>query len=112
MTDRFSPSAELLLAGNDLVFEVRELRDVVAGSYLNAATTTCTLKTAAGVNVTGQSWPLTMTYVASSDGVYRATLPYTLGIAASARYTLHLDIDAGAGKRGHWEIPCLCRVRT
>jgi hypothetical protein len=102
---------EILFADNDMIFEVRGLANELTGSYLNSATVACTLKDSAGAAVTGQSWPLTLAYVTSSNGVYRATLPYTLDLTANGRYTLELDVNAGAGLRGKWEIPCLCRAR-
>ena len=108
---RLTTVGEILLADNDMIFEVRGLANEVTGSYLNAATVTCTLKDSGGAAVSGQSWPLTMSYVASSNGIYRATLPYTLDLVANGRYTLELDVNGGAGLRGKWEIPCLCRVR-
>lgn len=107
-----STAAEILFSGNDMVVEVRELANEVTGEPINDATVSCTLKDASGATVAGQSWPTTLAYVAESDGVYRSSLAYTISLSANARYSLHIDIDGGAGLRGHWEVPCLCRTRT
>lgn len=107
-----SASAEILWDNNDMVVEVRGLEDDVSGEHVNDATVTCTLIDSAGSNVTGQSWPLTLSYVAESDGVYRATIPYSVATVAGADYTLQIDVNAGSGLRGQWSIPCLCKKRT
>ena len=109
---RSSTTAEVLWDNNDTIIEIRGLENEVTGENINDATVTCTLYDAEEVSVTGQSWPLTMTYVTGSAGVYRATLPYGLGIVAASRYTLQLDVNAGTGLRGQWRIPCVCRIRT
>lgn len=109
---RGTTSVELLYTGNDTVVEARGVMNEVTGEYLNSATVTCTLLTSAGVEVTGQSWPLAMAYVSSSDGVYRATVPKTVAITANGRYKMQIDVNAGAGLVGQWTVPCLCRVRT
>lgn len=107
-----SMSAEVLYDNNDTVVEIRGLENDITGENVNDATVTCTLYDSESVVVTGQSWPLTLAYVASSAGVYRATLPYGIGIVPASRYTLQVDVNAGAGLRGQWRIPCVCRVRT
>jgi hypothetical protein len=56
---------------------------VTVGAYQNDATVTITeLKTAAGVDVTGVSLPISLTYVAASDGDYEGDIPYTAAFAA------------------------------
>lgn len=108
---RMGTNAEVIHVGNDTVVEVRGLSNEVSGDVLNSATVTCTLKDSAGNAVAGAS-SLAMSYVTSTDGVYRATLPYSLSLTANARYTLHIDVNAGSGQRAHWEIPVLAKVRA
>lgn len=107
-----STHAEVLYDGNDMVVEVRGLENDVAGAWINDATVTCTLKDAGGDEVAGQGWPTTLAYVAESDGVYRGTLSYLAAISPGSRYTLVIDVLAGSGLRGRWEVPCVCRVRN
>lgn len=81
----------------------------VDGNYINNASVVLTaLKDAAGATVAGG---LTMTYKAASNGVYRCKLPDTLALVAGANYTAIIDATSGTDN-GHWEIPCVCRIRT
>lgn len=102
---------QTLYVGNDMLLEVSGLRDDVTGDYLNAATVTVTLKDSAGVNVTGETWPLALAYVTSSNGVYRATLKDTLSLTANARYVATVIADGGEGKRAQWELDVVARTR-
>lgn len=104
---------EVMWDGNDNVLRVIGLSNAVTGAYLNdLATVEVTLTDSDGNEVTGQSWPLGVTYVAASDGEYRAILPQALSITPGATYTATVDADGGAGLKGRWEIPVLCRTRT
>lgn len=102
---------QTLYYGNDMLLEVAGLRDQATGDYLNAATVTVTLEDDADVQVTGESWPLAMSYVASSNGVYRATLRDTLSLTNNARYVATVIADAGEGKRGRWDVDFVCKMR-
>ncbi len=104
-------NGHVLLYGNDNLLEVRGLRDEVAGSYLNSATVSVTVIDATGANVGGASWPMALAYVTGSNGNYRGTLPYTLGIAEGSRYTAIVQVNGGPGLVGRWELPCLCQAR-
>jgi len=101
----------VLFEGNDMVLEVSALRNEVSGGFLNNATVTVSLKTSAGVAVSGSSWPLALSYVAASDGAYRATLADTLELTPGSRYLAEIIADGGAGLRAKWVTDCVCRVR-
>lgn len=102
---------QTLYADNDMTLEVSSLRDEVTGAYINDATVTVSLADEDAVAVTGETWPLAMSYIASSDGVYRATLKDTLTLAVGARYVATVIADAGTGRRGQWELDFVCRKR-
>lgn len=102
----------VLHVGNDHVLEVAGLRNELTGAALNSATVTVTLVDSAAAEVTGDTWPKTMSYVSGSDGVYRATLVYGLGLTAGARYTARITADAGNGLRAYWEMECVARPRS
>jgi len=104
-------AAEILYVGNDQLVELRNLVNEATGEPINSATVTCTLTEAGGGSVTGVTWPVTLAYVADSDGVYRGTLPYNLSLAAGTKYLLRLDVNA-SGARGRWDVPCVCRLRV
>lgn len=102
----------ILFQNNDTVLELENLKNEVNGAYLNSATVTVTLKDSAGMNVTGTTWPKAMTYVAASNGMYRATLPYGLALVPAQRYTATIVADAGAGLHAEWSVECVCRARN
>jgi hypothetical protein len=103
--------SEPLYIGNDHAIELRGLKDEISNDFLNAATVTVTLKDSAGANVSGASWPIAMTFITGTNGVYRATLPDELAIVDGRRYTAVVVADGGANKRGQWNIPCAARLR-
>lgn len=103
-------SAQVLYVGNDQLIELRGLKDGATGEPLDEATVSCTLLESDGVEVEGEDWPLSMGAIA--PGVYRATLAYTLPLVAGARYLIRIDVNAGAGLRGRWDVPCVCRLRA
>jgi len=90
---------------NDNLLTVDGVQDTTDDSFINTATVTASLKDAAGVDVPGQTFPLALTYVAASDGKYQGLLEDTLTLAVQTPYTLTIDIDAGAGLIGKFEIP-------
>jgi hypothetical protein len=100
-----------LYKDNDMVVELDGLKNEVSGEYINDATVTFTLKTVAGVTVTGQSFPAAMPYVPASNGLYRATLSDAVAITKGVRYTVEINVDAGSGLSGKWEIDSVCQTR-
>lgn len=88
---------------SDNVLELSGLKNEVTGAFINTATVTATLVDREGVEVTGQSWPTAMPYVAASDGVYRGTLSDSLDLTKFETYTAQITADAGPGLRQYWE---------
>jgi hypothetical protein len=101
----------VLHVGNDAILEVQNLKNELSGASLNAATVTVTLVDADGEQVTGDTWPKTMAYVAGSNGTYRCTLVYGLGLVDGERYTAQITANAGAGLRAVWDMECVARPR-
>ncbi len=95
---------------NDNLLELVDLKDVVADTFANAATVTVTLVDKDDVEVVGETWPLTMAYVAASNGKYRAVLKDTLTLTVDALYTAKIDVNDGANKQAHWKF--LLRAET
>jgi hypothetical protein len=96
---------------NDNLLEILGLQDAASGAWLNAATVTATIVDRAGVNVTGFTQPLSLAYVAASNGDYRATLPDEAALLDGRKYTAKISADAGAGLKGYWEFPFICKTR-
>ena len=101
----------VLYKGNDMVLELSDLTNETTGAAINDATVTVTLVDSTDTNVVGDVWPKTMTYVTSSNGLYRATLLDTMTLADGAKYKAKISANAGDGKQGYWEKDLICRVR-
>lgn len=97
-----------LYVANDNVLELNGLIDKVAGTYINTAAVTYLLKDSNGTTVDSGS----MTYVPSSNGIYRATLADTLIVTAGNSYTAIIDADGGAGLKYHSESAITAATRT
>jgi hypothetical protein len=89
---------------NTNVLDLTGLRNEITDAYINDATVTVTVKDSDGAEVAGQVWPLTMSYVAASDGNYRAFLSAQLPFVAKAKYTAFIEANGGANLVGHWEF--------
>lgn len=94
---------------SDNIIQLTGLADS-AGDYQNSATVTVTLTDRAGTEVVGETWPLTMVYVTSSDGNYKATLKDTLTLTRNVKYVAKVSANAGDGKQRYWEIPVIVLV--
>lgn len=104
--------AQIIYDGSDTTIELVELRNGITGEYIDAATVTVTVIDINDAEVSGASWPITMTYVTASNGKYRATLPAALVLAKRARYTANVSVSAGAGLEAEWEVPLVCQQRS
>lgn len=100
-----------LYVGNDMLLEVEGLTDEASGAVVNDAVVSVTLFDAAGNPVGGETWPKTMSFVAATNGIYRATLSNGLGVTANTRYRAHVVADAGAGRRSSWDIDVVAKSR-
>ncbi len=96
---------------NTNVLDIVGLKNAIADTFINDATVTVTIKGPDGEDIDGD-WPMTMDYVASSDGDYRAVLASELPLVANKNHLAIIDADGGAGLIGHWEKKFKPRVRT
>lgn len=107
-------AASIAYVGNTNDLELTGLKSESEDIFLNNVTITVTVNDAAGSPVTGENWPITMTYIAGSDGNYVVGLSYELAIIAGAKYTAIIDADASdtdAERIGHWEFPFTAQTR-
>lgn len=100
-----------LYKDNDMIVELSGLRNEVNGEFINNATVACSLKTPAGVAVSGQTFPTAMDYVAGSDGLYRATLSDAVQVTLNGRYVVEITADAGGGLNAKWSVDVACQTR-
>lgn len=83
---------------NTHVIELVDLKDDVAGTYINNATVTAVLKDEADEEIAGISWPLTMAYVTASNGKYRGVLSHLLETTVGARLWAEVTASAAPGQ--------------
>jgi len=93
-----------LIVGTDNKIQLDGLLDQSTSpqTYINDATVTVTLTDTAGDEVSGETWPLAMSYVTSSNGKYTATLTDSLSLSPNKRYTAQVVADGGDGKKRTW----------
>lgn len=103
--------AKILYLSNDNVLTLDELTNIVDGTYINSATVTATVKDSTGTEVSGETWPITLDYVAASNGKYQAVLEDGLVLTNGASYDVEVDIDAGADKIAHMVLTVKGRTR-
>ena len=97
-------SADTIFIGCDNLIEWDGATNEADDSYLNAATATFTLKTLAGVAVSGAE-DVTMSYVADSDGVYQGTLQSTVSLTENAEYYVEVSLaQSGLVAFRRWKV--------
>jgi len=84
-------SNELTL-NNSVAFELILSNELKTPSEVNDATVTVTIFDSNDVEVTGQVWPVTLDFVASSKGIYRKTIPPISGLIHKDIYHLIYDV--------------------
>ena len=87
--------------GNSNVIEWVDLTNSATGAFDTGATVTVTLQDRDGANVTGETWPVAMPYVAATDATYRATLSNDLELVAGRVYTAVLTATGTSGAIGY-----------
>jgi len=90
------------------------LQSVAENEYLNNVTPTVTVKDSEGNDVTGEAWPLEMSYIEASNGNYQVALSAALEFEDGEKYTAIIDVDASDTSEeriGHWEFGFTGKVR-
>ncbi len=112
MTDVIYKDNDNLVCLGDPDTGLGGLKNSSTGAYLNGATVTLTaIRDAAGATVSGETFPKTMSYVASSNGRYEAVVDKALAIVPGQAYTAVIDVVSGT-LDAHWELPLIARTRT
>lgn len=93
-----------LYAGNNTIeVELVGLKDASAGTYINDATVTVTMYGEDGsTEVTGETWPVTMSYVASSNGNYLGVVSADSNILVGVKYQIKISATDADGNKGEW----------
>lgn len=102
---------EVYFHQNDNLLELTGLKDEATGLFVTDATITAVMKTSADVEVAGQVWPLSMSYIDGTDGTYRGILDSELEVAVNDRVNVEVTILASGGRKGFAKIPTIVRQR-
>ncbi len=97
---------------NDNLLSIEALKNASSGSFMNDATVTATLKDSSGNTVSGQTFPLTLSYMADTDGNYQATLSDSLNIIESTIYTAEITATSSSGLVAKWNMELTATKRT
>lgn len=103
-----------LFHGNSTRVELRGLGAFSAVDtflYVNSATVTVTLVDSGDVELSGESWPLTMSYESGSDGDYSGVVAAALSVTIGQLITAQITAT-DSGQTGYWEIPVEVVTRT
>jgi hypothetical protein len=99
-----------LYIGNDTQIDVTGLQNADDSSYLNSATVTVTVKDLAGSEVSGVSWPVTLSYESASNGNYTGAIDKDISIIESATYFVEITA-AESGLDAFWRIQAVAQYR-
>jgi hypothetical protein len=101
----------LAYVGNDNLVWVRGARRAREQTDITAGVGTLTaILDRAGNPVTGQVFP-TILFYTGTGGDWVAQLEDSLELLPDEIYTAVIDLDAGGGLKGHWEVPFQARRR-
>jgi len=96
-----------LYIDNANIVELSGLSNGMTDTPVGAAAVSVTLTDAAGDELPGTVWPVTMYAVDGSPGTFRGVIPATVGLALNDTVTMHVDAAAD-GMTGAWRA----QVRT
>lgn len=65
---------------------------------------TATLKDSSGTSVSGQTFPITLSYIVATDGNYQATLENTLSMVEGSIYTATISATSSGGLYAEWDL--------
>lgn len=112
-TPRYLGDVEMdyLFVGNSNLVSLVNLRGAGFGeTYVNAATVSMVLLDATGTTVSGPTFPISLSYVTSSPGVYEGVLPSGTELTPGDEYDLILTATASE-LDSIWRIPFIARYQ-
>ena len=104
-------TARVAFVKNTNLLELTGLKSATTGSFINDATVTATIKDKAGTVVGGQTFPVTLAYIAASSGDYRATLDKELLLLDDIDYIAEITATSTEGD-AFWKFPFVAECRT
>lgn len=95
---------DVLLVGNDQTIRVSGVQDSQSGDYLNDITVEVWLKERDGTPVPGETWPITLQYVADSNGDYLGNIEDGVELVANRKYLVEIRAEAPGDLVGFWHF--------
>lgn len=92
-------ASDTIYLDNDALIFLDVLTDK-DGNYINDATVEATLYGSTDSEVGGATWPLTLDYVAGSDGRYEKVLDKAVGVVLNEWYRLKIVVTASGTNDG------------
>ena len=105
-------SSSAVYVGNTNIIDLVGLSSEVDDAFINDADVEVTVVDEDGNEVSGQSWPLTMSYLPGSDGNYRGFISDEVSFVARDKYFANIVADGGANRVGRWSFPFRPQTRT
>lgn len=91
-------AVNLYAGDNTIRVTLTGLKNESSGAYINDATVTCTIYTASSATeVTGETWPVSLT-AAGSGGDYAGAVSADSVITAGSAYTVKMNVTSGTNK--------------
>lgn len=92
-----------LAVNSNNVVELRGLRNTITNALDTGATVLLTIRDAAGIPVSGQTWPATLAH--ASRGLYRVTLEAAVAIDPLQNYEATIVAVGSGGEQRTWVRP-------
>jgi len=102
----------VLLVGNDHTVNISGVQDERSGAYLNNIDVKVWIKDRSGVNVAGETWPLTLDYVADSNGDYIGNIEDGVELIHGRTYVVEIRAEAPGDLIGFWHYKVMAQWRT
>lgn len=100
------------MIGNDANLRGAHLTHILSNTLVTTATITFTVVVSGTANqVSGQTWPSSMSLINSETALWVGPLINSLGFAESGHYQALVTVDAGIGMKGFWRLPIKAIVR-
>ena len=105
-------AARVAFVANTNILELLELKDSVNDTFINDATVTAVLVDLAGVEIAGQSWPVTLAFVLGSNGDYRATISELVKLIKDTEFIFKITATKAGVGVGFWKFRFVAETRV
>lgn len=103
--------ANILYYKNDTLLKITGLKNPINNEFINDATVTAVVKDKFGAEVGGQSWPMTLSYVTSSNGDYQGVIEADIAVNIGDRITIEVTATATGDLEAFFKMPTQVRQR-